>query len=210
MLNGSFVLIRYLFLAMVAFHIDEVVFFGTAAEFRTWLEEHHDTAPELWVGYYKKENGNPNMTWSESVDQAICFGWIDGIRKSIDGDRYTIRFTPRNPKSIWSALNIKKVEMLTQQGLMHKSGLRAFHQWEAKNSDRHSFERDHLLLSSSDEAKFKENEKAWNFFHTQAPSYRKTAVWWVISARQEQTRLKRRETLIRDSEAGQKIAPLRR
>jgi len=190
--------------------MDQVIFFKTPSEFRAWLEANHDKAHELWVGYYKKGSGKPSMTWPESVDQALCFGWIDGIRKSIDDESYTNRFTPRKPTSNWSAVNIKRVMELTEQGLMHPAGLAAFEKRKDDKSGIYGYEqRENAALSDDYEKQFKANAKAWDWFRSQAPSYQKMATWWVISARQEATRLKRLATLIDDSEHGVRIAPLR-
>ncbi len=189
---------------------NEIIFFASPLELRNWLDQNHDTLQELWVGYYKKGAGKPSLTWPESVDQALCFGWIDGIRKSIDADRYTIRFTPRNPKSVWSAINVKRVEELTKLGLMLPAGMKVFEGRDKKKSELYSFEQVSIELNDHYERHFRENEQAWRFFETQAPSYRKTAIWWVISAKQEETRLKRLEILIDDSFHGRKIGPLRR
>lgn len=183
-------------------------FFATQDDFRKWLEEHHDKATELVVGFYKVGTGKPSMTWSQSVDQAICFGWIDGIRKSIDHESYLIRFTPRNPKSIWSAVNIKKVEELTRQGLMTPTGLAAFNKRDEKKSAIYSYERDNYALSEAFEALFKANARAWEYFQSMPASYRRPSILWVMSAKQETTRVKRLNELIRDSEAGRKIKPL--
>jgi uncharacterized protein YdeI (YjbR/CyaY-like superfamily) len=189
---------------------NEIIFFASPLEFRGWLDKNHHKNQELWVGYYKKATGKPSMSWPESVDQALCYGWIDGIRKSIDEYSYTIRFTPRNPKSIWSAINLKRVSELTNLGLMQPSGIDVFNKRDEKKAQLYSFERDNVSLEAHFEKKFKENEKAWNFFQSQVLSYKKPAIWWINSAKQEATRLKRLEILIKDSEAGQKIAPLRR
>lgn len=183
-------------------------FFASQDDFRKWLEANHDKAIELVVGFYKVGSGKPSMTWSQSVDQAICFGWIDGIRKSIDSESYLIRFTPRNPKSIWSAVNIKKVEELTRQGLMRPAGLAAFNKRDEKKSGIYSYERDHPVLAEEFETLFKANAKAWEYFQSMPVSYRRPSTLWVMSAKQETTRLKRLNELIRDSEAGRKIKPL--
>jgi len=195
---------------MPDFNISEVIFFSSPAEFRKWLNLNHLSLNELWVGYYKKGTGKPSLSWPESVDQALCYGWIDGIRKSIDTERYTIRFTPRNPKSIWSAVNVKRVDELTKAGLMQPAGAKVFEQRNVDKSNLYSFEQENVKLDTAFEKKFKENKKAWAFFQSQPQSYRKPAIWWVMSAKQETTRLKRMETLINDSEAGVKIALLRR
>lgn len=190
--------------------VSDVVYFSEPAEFRAWLEKNHAKAKELWVGFYKKGTGKPSITWPQSVDQALCFGWIDGIRKSIDDVSYTIRFTPRNPKSIWSAVNCKRVEELTKLGLMKPAGLTLFENRDLKKAQLYSFENRAASLPDSYAQLFKSNDLAWSFFEAQPPSYKRTAIWWVVSAKQEPTRLKRLNTLIHDSEVGQWIAPLRR
>jgi uncharacterized protein YdeI (YjbR/CyaY-like superfamily) len=193
-------------------YLMEPTFFATPSEFRVWLEKHHDSASELWVGFHKKGTGLPSMTWQEAVDQALCFGWIDGIRKSVDGSSYTNRFTPRKRKSNWSAINIKRAEELIASGSMHPAGLAAF---EARPSDdaaaRYSYEQRHLArLEPEQEDRFRADERAWGFFQSQSPSYRQTAIWWVISAKREETRERRLATLIEDSSHGRKIGPLSR
>jgi len=186
----------------------EPIFFASPAEFRAWLEEHHATASELLVGFYKKGTGKPSLTWPESVDQALCFGWIDGVRKSRDDESYTIRFTPRQAKSTWSIVNIKRVGELIELGLMQPAGLKAFEARDEAKSQEYSYEARSRPLASEYEATFRANAQAWGFFQSQAPSYRKTASWWVMSAKQETTRLKRLATLIDDSAHGRKIGPL--
>jgi uncharacterized protein YdeI (YjbR/CyaY-like superfamily) len=183
-------------------------FFSDPSKFRKWLEKNHDKEQELLVGFYKKGSGKPSITWPESVDEALCFGWIDGVRKSIDDESYTIRFTPRKPGSIWSVVNIGKVKELTKKGLMHPAGLAAFEKRKEHKSAVYSFEQKEISLGDY-EKQLKANKKAWSFWTAQPPSYRKAASWWVISAKQETTRLKRLSTLIADCEAGQRIAPLR-
>jgi uncharacterized protein YdeI (YjbR/CyaY-like superfamily) len=183
-------------------------FFASQAEFRTWLEQNHNKAEELIVGYYKVDSGKLNMTWSQSVDQALCFGWIDGIRRSIDKDSYCIRFTPRRPGSIWSEINIKKVKELTKAGLMMPAGLAAFNARKAEKSGIYSYETKDTVLSESFDADFRKHKRAWEFFNTLPPSYRKTAIRWVMSARHEVTRLKRLNELITDSESGRRIKAL--
>jgi uncharacterized protein YdeI (YjbR/CyaY-like superfamily) len=176
------------------------IFFNNQYEFRTWLEKNHQTETELWVGYYKVETGKPSMTWSQSVDQALCFGWIDGIRQSVDGERYCIRFTPRKKSSKWSAINIAKVEELTQLGLMRPAGIEAFKYCKEANSRVYSFENSAKELPAEFEKAFKANHTAWEFFTGQAPSYKKTIIHWILSAKLEETRLKRLEKLILESE----------
>lgn len=183
-------------------------FFATQSDFRKWLERNHGKATELFVGFYKVGSGIPSMTWSQSVDQAICFGWIDGIRKSIDKDSYFIRFTPRKPTSIWSAVNIKKVEELSIQGLMQPAGLASFNFRKEHKSRIYAYEKEAIKLSDDFEKKFKANRKAWEFFQSLPPSYHKPAINWVMSAKQEATSIKRLEELINDSESGRKIKRL--
>ncbi|HKJ42915.1 MAG TPA: YdeI/OmpD-associated family protein [Sunxiuqinia sp.] len=185
------------------------IYFETESDFRMWLEKYHRKASELFVGFYKVGSGRKSMTWSQSVDQAICFGWIDGVRKSIDEDRYVIRFTPRKPNSTWSVVNIKKVDELTKKGLMRPDGLAAFQRRKEDNSGIYSYENQNSVrLSDEFEKLFKSNPKAWSYFQSLPPSYRKPAIRWVMSAKQETTRRKRLATLISDSEGGRKIKPL--
>lgn len=177
----------------------EATFFETQADFRRWLEKHHATEKELIVGFYKINSGKPSLTWSQSVDQALCFGWIDGVRRSIDAERYCIRFTPRRPTSIWSAINIKKVEELTKAGLMKPEGLKAFNYRKEHNSRLYSHENDTTVLDPDFEIQFKKDNLAWDFFMNQAPSYKKVIIHWIMSAKQEKTRLSRLEKVIKES-----------
>jgi uncharacterized protein YdeI (YjbR/CyaY-like superfamily) len=185
------------------------IFFENQTELRKWFEENHEKTNELWVGYFKIHSGKPSLTWSESVDQALCFGWIDGIRKSIDESRYVIRFTPRKAKSIWSLININKVEKLKKLGLIKPAGLAIYEKREHKNSGIYSFEKEPIQLDIEYEKEFHKNKTAWNYFNSQVPSYKKPAIYWVMSAKQETTRLKRLAILISDSGDGIKIKPLR-
>ena len=187
----------------------DVLFFETPDEFRAWLEANHETATELWVGFHKKATGRPSITWSEAVDQALCFGWIDGIRKSVDEHSYTNRFTPRKATSNWSKVNIEKVARLKERGLMLPAGLRAF---EARDEARsgYSFEERPQELPPAYAPRFRQNGPAWTFFQAQPPGYRRTAIHWVTSAKREETRLKRLETLIDDSALGRRIGLLAR
>ncbi len=176
------------------------IFFSNQLEFRKWLESNHDWETELLVGFYKVKSGKPSMTWSQSVDEAICYGWIDGIRRSIDNESYSIRFTPRKPSSNWSTVNIKKVEKLKKQGLMKPAGLKAFSFRKEEKSGIYSFENHPKKLPVEFEMKFKENTTAWSFFKNQAPSYQRTAIHWILSAKQEKTKWLRLEKLIIGSE----------
>jgi uncharacterized protein YdeI (YjbR/CyaY-like superfamily) len=181
-------------------------FFATPAAFRAWLERNHDKEPELLVGFYKRGSGKPSITWPESVDQALSFGWIDGVRKRIDDESYTIRFTPRRKGSIWSAINIKRVAELTKQGLMHAAGVAAFEQRSDKKSAVYAYENAPRELDPAYEKKFRANKKAWKYFNEQAPSYRRLAFYWVMSAKKEETRERRLLQLIDDSAKQRKLA----
>jgi uncharacterized protein YdeI (YjbR/CyaY-like superfamily) len=188
----------------------DVVYFASADEFREWLEKNHETATELWVGYYKKGTGKPSMTHPEAVDQALCFGWIDGVRRGVDGERFANRFTPRKARSNWSAVNIKRVGELLEMGLMQPAGIAAFEKRDKDKTAPYSFEQQSPELGEEFEAEFQANAKAWEFFRSQAPSYQRTATWWVISAKREETQRRRLATLIADSARGERIALLRR
>ena len=173
-------------------------FFPDQNEFRKWLEKNHAKKSELVVGYYKVDSGKPSMTWSESVDQALCFGWIDGVRRSIDKERYQIRFTPRRATSIWSAVNIKKIKDLTEKGLMRPAGIAAFEKLKKKKSEIYSYENKILDFTPEFEKEFKNNKTAWKYFQSLAPSYKKSSTNWVMSARQAATKRKRFSRLIAD------------
>jgi uncharacterized protein YdeI (YjbR/CyaY-like superfamily) len=186
-------------------------FFATPADFRAWLEAHHERERELLVGFYKKGSGKPSITWPESVDEALCFGWIDGVRRSLDEESYTIRFTPRQARSTWSAVNIRRVAELTALGRMHPAGLRAFEARTTDNSEIYAYEqRDNAALTAEEEAQFRADVAAWDYWQARPAGYRKTATWWVISAKREETRRKRLATLIADSAQGRTIGPLTR
>lgn len=175
------------------------LFFTTQAEFRKWLSKHHKTETELLVGFYKVGSNKASMTWSQSVDQALCFGWIDGVRKSIDKDSYSIRFTPRRSASIWSTINIKKIGELEKAGLMTPEGQKAFSLRKESKSNIYSHEVEPLTLEANYEKQFKKNKIAWEFFVKQAPSYKKVMVHWIMSAKQEKTRQLRLEKTINES-----------
>ena len=186
-------------------------FFATAGELREWLERNHATATELLVGFYKRGSGRPSITWQELVDEELCFGWIDGVRQGIDEVRYSNRITPRKPRSTWSAVNIARAQELIRLGRMHPAGLKAFERRTEERSAIYSYEqRKSARLDPGAERSFRANKKAWTFFQAQAPGYRQTATWWVISAKRDDTRKKRLATLIADSQAGRTIGQLRR
>ena len=176
-------------------------FFETQLDFRKWLEQNHQTEKELIVGFYKVKSGKPSMTWSQSVDQALCFGWIDGVRNSIDKDSYHIRFTPRRETSIWSVVNIKKIEVLTKQGLMFPAGIAIFEKRTEDCSRLYTYEKEDETFSPEFENQFKANKKAWEYFQNLAPSYRKISIKWIMSAKREITRVKRLEEIIEESQA---------
>jgi uncharacterized protein YdeI (YjbR/CyaY-like superfamily) len=180
-------------------------FFKTQADFRAWLLKHHDRADELWVGYYKRDSGRPSVTWPESVDEALCFGWIDGIRKRIDEISYAIRFTPRRARSTWSAVNIKRVQALIGQGLMQPDGLKAYGARREDASATYSYEQRPADLGKPYASLLKKNKAAWAFFQQQPPSYRRVVSWWVVGAKREETRLRRLERVITFSAQGQRI-----
>jgi uncharacterized protein YdeI (YjbR/CyaY-like superfamily) len=183
-------------------------FFKTQADLRAWFEKNHARAEELWVGYYKTRSGKRGVTWPESVDEALCFGWIDGIRKGLDEDRYTNRFTPRKPTSTWSARNVKRVQELTRLGRMRPAGLAAFEARKRERTGIYSYEQRPQELPPQYERKVKADRRAWKFWRSVAPSYRKAATWWVISAKREDTRARRLATLIESSARGERIPPL--
>jgi uncharacterized protein YdeI (YjbR/CyaY-like superfamily) len=185
-------------------------FFPTPADFRAWLEDHHDKLSELLVGFYKKDSGKPSITWPESVDAALCFGWIDGIRKSLNETSYTIRFTPRKSTSTWSSININLVRKLTKKGLMHPAGLKAFAARSAKKSGIYSYEqRKSARFTREQEKQFRANKTAWEFFRSQAPWYQRVTTYWVISAKKEETKLKRLSVLIDHSRNRRTLPQLR-
>jgi uncharacterized protein YdeI (YjbR/CyaY-like superfamily) len=188
--------------------VTEPRFFASAADWRAWLEQHHDTETELLVGFVKVTTGNANMTWSESVDQALCFGWIDGVRRRIDDRSYSIRFTPRKPASIWSAVNIKKIEALRDAGHLAEAGERAFASRSERKSAIYSYEREAGSLSEKQTAQFHATPGAWSFFNQQAAWYRRNATHWVIGAKREETRARRLQQLIADSAEGRRLRHL--
>jgi uncharacterized protein YdeI (YjbR/CyaY-like superfamily) len=184
------------------------VFFKSQSEFHKWLKKNSKKESELFVGFYKVGSGKQSISYKEAVDEALCFGWIDGIRNSIDNKSYMNRFTPRKPRSNWSNVNIQRVKELIKSGKMQPEGLQAFEKRDEKRSGVYSFERKNPQLGKEFEKKFKANKKAWEFFNSKAPWYKRTSTHWVISAKKEETRLKRLETLINDSEKGRNISLL--
>ena len=184
----------------------EPIFFPTPAAFRVWLKKNHATSREQWIGFYKKDSGRPSITWPESVDEALCVGWIDGLRKTIDAESYKIRFTPRKKESNWSAVNIGRVKELTKQGRMRPAGVKAFAHRKEEKSGIYAYEnRKSAILDKAAEKQFRSNRKAWEFFQTQPASYRQLAIWYVMTGKKEETRRKRLENLIACSEAGRRL-----
>jgi uncharacterized protein YdeI (YjbR/CyaY-like superfamily) len=179
-------------------------FFATPAAWRDWLEKYHGDQKELLVGFYKKASGRPSITWPESVDGALSFGWIDGVRRRIDDVSYSIRFTPRRQRSIWSSVNIKRVEELTKLGLMRPAGVKAFEARQDNRSGIYSFEQKNIEFGKEQERRFRACPEAWKFFRAQTPGYRRVVTWWVISAKREETKVKRLDRLIEDSKQGRR------
>lgn len=182
-----------------------IKFFKTQADFRTWLEKNHEKETELTVGFYKVGSGKPSMTWSESVDHALCFGWIDGIRKRIDEESYCIRFTPRRPGSNWSAINIAKIEELSGKGLMHPAGEAAYADRREDRSRIYTYENKPRKLPPVFEKIFKADKDAWKFFSSQPPSYQRTVMFWIMSAKQEATQLSRLQKTIAASQEHKRL-----
>jgi uncharacterized protein YdeI (YjbR/CyaY-like superfamily) len=184
----------------------EPIFFPTPAAFRKWLTKNHATCREQWIGFYRKASGRPSITWPESVDEALCVGWIDGLRKTIDAESYKIRFTPRKKESNWSSVNIARVKELGEQGRMQPAGLEAFARRKPEKSGIYAYEnRKSAVLDKADEKRFRSNRKAWEFFQRQPPGYRQLAIWYVVTAKKEETREARLRKLIAQCEAGRRI-----
>lgn len=184
------------------------IYFDSARDFETWLKGHHASATELLVGFYKRAAGRAGITYPEALDLALAYGWIDGVRRGVDAERYTIRFTPRKPDSIWSAVNVKKVEALIAAGKMRPAGLKLYRARDAAKSSGYSYERQSAELDAAALRQFRANGAAWAFFAAQPPGYRRNASWWVISAKRDDTRAKRLATLIAESAAGKRLAML--
>jgi len=180
-------------------------FFATPAEFRDWLAANHDRVAELWVGFHKKGSGKPSISYPEALDEALCFGWIDGVRKSVDDTSYTVRFTPRKPKSAWSRVNLRRFAELEKLGRPRPAGRKAFAERDAARSDAESVRERSGQLDDVHEAQFRARPAAWDFFSAQPPGYRRMAGWWVMSAKQEETRQRRLAQLIAASEKGERV-----
>ncbi len=184
-------------------------FFETRAAFWRWLAKNHDSASELWVGFFKKSSGKPSITQPESVDVALCFGWIDGVRKSLDSERYVVRFTPRREVSSWSEANIRSASRLIRSGEMQPSGLAAFERRREDRSRTCSSAQGTVALSPEQEARLRANPKAWVYWQAQSPGYRRTVAGWVASAKRQETRERRLQALIEESAAGRWVVPMR-
>ena len=185
------------------------IYFASPAEFRAWLEQHHERETEVWVGYWKRATGKPSLSWSQAVDEALCFGWIDGVLRRVDGERHMQRFTPRKQASNWSAVNVAKVEQLRAEGRMRPAGEAAFARRRDDKTGVYSHEqREHPELAPAEQARFEADAAAWAYFSARTKSYRRQATWWVISAKRPETRERRLSTLIADSAAGRPVKPL--
>lgn len=181
-------------------------FFAAPEKFRAWLAKNHATAPELLVGFHKRDSGKPSITWPQSVDEALCYGWIDGVRRSLGPESYTIRFTPRRPRSVWSSINIARVKVLTKAGRMAPAGVAAYERRSRDRSAIYAYEqRDQARLTAAEIRLFKANAPAFAYFEKLAPSYRHKALYWVTSARKPETRASRLERLMTMCAAGRKI-----
>jgi uncharacterized protein YdeI (YjbR/CyaY-like superfamily) len=185
-------------------------FFESPTALRAWLKANHRKQTELWIGIHKIGSGKPSVTYSEAVEQALCFGWIDGVKKSVDADSYTHRFSPRRAKSKWSAINLERARNLVTSGRMRLAGLKAFEAAEPTSRSYSYEQRNAAKLSPVDERQFRGRPKAWQFFQAQPPGYRRTATWWVISAKKQGTRQRRLDQLIAHSQAAEKIPLLTR
>jgi uncharacterized protein YdeI (YjbR/CyaY-like superfamily) len=180
-------------------------FFSSASSFHNWLKKNHDQVAELWVGFHKKTSGKKSITYPEALDEALCFGWIDGLRKTIDESSYTIRFTPRKAKSTWSVVNTKRATQLSKLGLMQPAGLEAFALRDPKRSGIYSFETAPRELSALYKTRFRANKKAWEYFQQQPPGYQRVACYWVMSAKREETQMRRLDQLVSESGNGRRL-----
>ena len=183
-------------------------FFVSPTDFREWLEWNSDSAQELLVGFHKKASSKPSLTYQEALDEALCFGWIDGVRRSLAEDSYTIRFTPRKRKSVWSAVNNERAHELIAAGQMTPAGLAAFEKRDEERARQYSYERENVEFDAASERQFRANEKAWEFFRAQPPGYQRLHTWWVESVKREETRLKRLAVLIEASSEGRRLDPI--
>jgi uncharacterized protein YdeI (YjbR/CyaY-like superfamily) len=190
--------------------VSRAVYFPSPAAFRAWLDVHHASRAELLVGFYKRATGKPSLTWPESVDEALCYGWIDGIRRSMDAERYTIRFTPRRRGSVWSRVNTRRGAALIAEGRMRPAGLAAFERRDPAKTGIYSFERETAAFPPAFLAEFRANARAWAYFNARPPYYRRVAVHWVTSAKREETRRRRLAQLIARSAKAETPRPFDR
>lgn len=180
-------------------------YFESQAAFRRWLERHHASARELWVGFYRKDSGRGGISYKEAVDEALCFGWIDGIKKRVDEASYVHRFTPRRPGSIWSAINLRRIKELIARGLVSKAGLDTFERRDPKKAGLYSFENRPQAFDAAIERRFKADARAWAFFRAQPPGYQKLTTFWIMSAKKEETRIRRLDALVKPSAEGKRM-----
>ena len=183
-------------------------FFSSPGQFRQWLEQNHDRETELLVGFHKKSSGKKSITYPEALDEALCFGWIDGVRRNMDETSYSIRFTPRQPRSIWSLVNVNHVERLKKERRMHAAGLAAYDRRDPERTGIYAFENEPRQLSPAYEKIFRQNKKAWKFFEQMAPSLKRTSIYWIMSAKKEETQIRRLKHVIENSEKGVKSGVL--
>jgi uncharacterized protein YdeI (YjbR/CyaY-like superfamily) len=186
----------------------EAIYFDSAADLRRWLEEHHDRASELLIGFHRKSSGRPRLSYPEAVEEALCFGWIDGITRRVDLGRWAVRFTPRKARSNWSLINTRRAAQLEKEGRMAPAGLRAYEARDRTRSGAYTYEQRFQPFESTQEATFRRNARAWSFFQAQPPSYRRAATLWVISAKREETRQRRLANLIEHSNRGERLPAL--
>ena len=186
---------------------DKLRFFRTSAQLRKWLDKNHDRETELWIGFHRTDSGKGGITYAQALDEALCYGWIDGIRKKLDETSFTTRFTPRKKNSIWSNVNVRHIERLTRDGRMMPPGIAAFDGKDEKRVGIYSFEREAAQLEPAMKTRFRKNLKAWKFFESQPPYYRKLAAWYVISAKRDETRDKRLTELIKYSAKEERLPP---
>ena len=188
----------------------DAIFFTTPDELRDWFDANHESADELWLGSYKKASGKPSVSWSDAVDEALCVGWIDSVRYSLDDERAAQRFTPRRKGSNWSAINVQKIERLRAEGRMRPAGEAAFAERREDRTAVYSFERrEDAELTPDEEARFRANEAAWAWFSARPPSFRKQSLHWVVAVKRPETRAAHLDTLIADSAEGRPVKPLR-
>ena len=188
--------------------VTKPTFFHNSSDFREWLEENHDRTPELLVGFHRVDSGKGGLSYREALDEALCFGWIDGLRKRFDASSYTIRFTPRKPDSIWSVINTHRMGKLIELGRVHPAGLAVFQQRDKKKSWKYSYEVRSRQFDAGYVKQFRANRKAWDFYQAQAPWYRRVSCYWVMSAKREETRQRRLAALMDDSAKGRRIKQL--